>query len=570
MTVSVTALAGVTGSPVAISGSPIVGNVLTAAVAPGYSVTGHQWTRNGVDIAGATASTYTLVDADAGTEVSYYPTKLVGPALKRSVTAAPVVAPVVVQALRTVVVENRVFNSYESRPGLSACLVRWGHTIGSGDVASLQLMTHGWVELSSAGYTALGNTYTIEEISVEANGVVVPVTFGGARSKIINPGDTEVMTDTLLPSAFGLTSFVRGATVWTKARLSVPTTSSVLPNIARSTAGRTGQQVNWYDPTVTFPSSTDVTGVYTATGTSMAGGARLTAWCPMVVGKFVSGDPKTIIAFGDSITQGVGDSRTPVNGTGWFHRMLTDADGVSNPYAGMNCAVSGDVASNQKLNTKMLALSKYARFGVDALGTNDIGLSGTGNTTTIRANLQVVWDAMRAQGVEKVLRTHFLPRTNSAADNTSLSGWGVGENVAQFHTTLAGDVGTTTGKFDIFLETLGIRQGTDPAAQPYYLQKNSAVVTGTISGVTMTVTAVASGALAIGQTISGAGVADVLITALGTGTGGTGTYTLAASRTAASATTLTANNVTFDGTHPSSLGHDTIAADYRPAFAALV
>lgn len=56
------------------------------------------------------------------------------------------------------------------------------------------------------------------------------------------------------------------------------------------------------------------------------------------------------------------------------------------------------------------------------------------------------------------------------------------------------------------------------------------VFTGSISGTTLTVTAVTSGTLAIGQTIGGAAFATK-ITALGTGTGGTGTYVVSVSQT---------------------------------------
>lgn len=69
--------------------------------------------------------------------------------------------------------------------------------------------------------------------------------------------------------------------------------------------------------------------------------------------------------------------------------------------------------------------------------------------------------------------------------------------------------------------------------------KNSAaaVVTGSIAGSVMTVTAVSSGTLAVGQTIIGAGVADgTRIASLGTGAGGTGTYNLNLSQTIGSET----------------------------------
>lgn len=63
----------------------------------------------------------------------------------------------------------------------------------------------------------------------------------------------------------------------------------------------------------------------------------------------------------------------------------------------------------------------------------------------------------------------------------------------------------------------------------------SAVVSGYISGTTLTVASVTSGTLAVGQKITGSGVTDeTYITALGTGTGGTGTYTVSVSQTVGS------------------------------------
>jgi len=72
-------------------------------------------------------------------------------------------------------------------------------------------------------------------------------------------------------------------------------------------------------------------------------------------------------------------------------------------------------------------------------------------------------------------------------------------------------------------------------------QMNSATVgaqvTGSISTTTLTVTAVASGTLFVGQTIQGTGVtALTIITALGTGSGGVGTYTVSTSQTVSSTT----------------------------------
>jgi len=72
-----------------------------------------------------------------------------------------------------------------------------------------------------------------------------------------------------------------------------------------------------------------------------------------------------------------------------------------------------------------------------------------------------------------------------------------------------------------------------------------AVVTGSISGTVLTVSAVASGHLSVGDVISGSGISvGTTITSLGSGTGGTGTYNVSISQTASS-TTVTAVGTTM-------------------------
>jgi hypothetical protein len=84
--------------------------------------------------------------------------------------------------------------------------------------------------------------------------------------------------------------------------------------------------------------------------------------------------------------------------------------------------------------------------------------------------------------------------------------------------------------------------GTNGAQNNTFLDSgNPAEFTGSISGTTLTVSAVASGTIKVGVGITGTGVtAGTTITALGTGSGGTGTYTVSASQTVSS-TTITSN-----------------------------
>lgn len=68
------------------------------------------------------------------------------------------------------------------------------------------------------------------------------------------------------------------------------------------------------------------------------------------------------------------------------------------------------------------------------------------------------------------------------------------------------------------------------------------VFTASITTTTMTVTAITSGSLSVGQTVQGSGVTSgTIITALGTGTGGAGTYTVNKSQTVSSSTLYALN-----------------------------
>lgn len=86
----------------------------------------------------------------------------------------------------------------------------------------------------------------------------------------------------------------------------------------------------------------------------------------------------------------------------------------------------------------------------------------------------------------------------------------------------------------------------------------TAVVTGSITTTTLTVTAVTSGTISVGMFLSGTGITyGTYITALGSGTGGTGTYTVSVSQTAGSTT------VTCDGAGISLYGQSQAAYFYN-------
>lgn len=84
------AILGLAKNPVAITGTLGAGNVLTASLRTGFSATGFQWTRNGSDISGQTASTYTQLTSDRGAVIGC---RAIGLSYAGTGGTVPVVAP---------------------------------------------------------------------------------------------------------------------------------------------------------------------------------------------------------------------------------------------------------------------------------------------------------------------------------------------------------------------------------------------------------------------------------------------------------------------------------------------
>jgi hypothetical protein len=101
--------------------------------------------------------------------------------------------------------------------------------------------------------------------------------------------------------------------------------------------------------------------------------------------------------------------------------------------------------------------------------------------------------------------------------------------------TVITSLGTGTGGVGTY--NLNISQTV--AAEPMTSAAVGARYTATVAATTMTVSAVASGTIYLGQTVQGAGVTvGTIVTAFGTGSGGVGTYTISSSLTIAVGQTM--------------------------------
>jgi hypothetical protein len=87
----------------------------------------------------------------------------------------------------------------------------------------------------------------------------------------------------------------------------------------------------------------------------------------------------------------------------------------------------------------------------------------------------------------------------------------------------------------------------DSSLREYPQAVTNTYFTGSISGTTLTVTAIDTGIIEVGTVLSGTGIAvGTLITALGTGTGGLGTYTINIAQNIVSTTNLYTNGIVYN------------------------
>lgn len=202
---------GGTGEVVSITGGGVVGDVMIATLASGWAATGYQWTRDGVDIAGQTNSTYTTVSGDAGKQISCKVTGLSNAATGKVIAAAPIPPYVIpLLPLRMIMVSGQSLSigtmtqasqpPYPAQPELSSkfklfnavpAIGRMTATITDAETASLRQYT----ELESGGqgyYThGVGAFKWLDTVDDAAQDWLwCPAGVGGATITQVDSGGT--------------------------------------------------------------------------------------------------------------------------------------------------------------------------------------------------------------------------------------------------------------------------------------------------------------------------------------------------------------------------------------------
>lgn len=192
-------------------------------------------------------------------------------------------------------------------------------------------------------------------------------------------------------------------------------------------------------------------------------------------------------------------------------------------------SISGTTLTVTGVGSGILTVGQTITGSGVTSGTTIAGLgSGTGGTGTyIISPSQTVSSTSLAMSGSGGALTVTDVTSGIVATGQSVAGGSVSDG------TVVSGVSSASGGAGVYLVSNSQTVGSELLS----MVPNAAVVTGSISGSTLTVSAVSSGTLGVGQSLVGSSVSPgTLISALGSGTGGVGTYTLNLSQTVASAT----------------------------------
>lgn len=314
--------------------------------------------------------------------------------------------------VRLISVQNRGYSAQGTAGSFDRYLVRYQHRVATNS-KTMMLATMGWV----MGETNMANAYTYQAVSIEhPNGTVAPVYWGGVRNKTINPGDNDVVSDPLLPADFGVSQFNRGDVYWVKLIMTLPSAGNNIPYNSFVYVGDVATaQSAFYNNADTTPSSVDAPGVFTVTGTALSG--IINVHLPYMLGNPVV-DGESYLGIGDSILLGFGDQISQgVNGRGYQQRGMHDgiATGYANPVPSMQfCNLGIGTSSFTGGNTKWVVWQKYARYGLSEISTANV--NNGDSAATIQGNLTTIWNAMRTNGAEKIIKTEYFTNATSTDD----------------------------------------------------------------------------------------------------------------------------------------------------------
>ena len=306
---------------------------------------------------------------------------------------------------------------------------RTPHVLG-GPVDEIQVGFMNWLH----GYTdevvsTTDVTIAYAWLERASTGQVVPLTFAGNRQFVMPANSLQAYfpSDPIASTVWTGTPPARDDLFWVHVKGSVPTNANIYVGCPATWPG--AKFITYYP--ANDPGTYDTTG---AVPTIVAASSRARGLPVVFTGRYSAPGYLSVIGIGDSILDGTGDTANPVPtvaGYGFFNRAALDVSN-KNAIAVFNLTRHGSASSVWNNPVRMPKFLKLANVIVEEYGTNDIGQNGTGNTDQLKTRLYNLWNRARSEGVQRVVRTLLLPRTNSTNSwinkegQTPNTGWDTG------------------------------------------------------------------------------------------------------------------------------------------------
>lgn len=330
-----------------------------------------------------------------------------------------------------------------------------------GDCSYLQLCFDNWYIDADGAAADADQTVTIVGLAIEQDSpsLTVPVTFEGEYSATLSRGELQRKSDPLPASAFGLTKFSRDALYWVRITATIPSSGSFLEGPSTGSAGA----ATYYCTPANNIDQVYSTGVLTApTGATQ----RNFGYGPSaVLGAYLEPGMLSAIGIGDSIMMNNNDPTPVASGPAFFSRAAMDNGVASGVIAQTKIARGGTLASQFAANTRAQTYFAFGNVLVDEFGANDTTSGATAATTF--GHCQTTWDAARDYGIERIVRTLLIGRTDSTDDyeteaNQAYHGvaWTPGGPVSQLNDLFEGAL--ADGEIDALVTNDGSRDPTFP------------------------------------------------------------------------------------------------------------
>lgn len=349
------------------------------------------------------------------------------------------------QQLRVVTVNNHMNTGVVSSAGKDSWIGTLDYYIGSGDVDGIVLSWDGW-STNGGSYQAAPSTYTINKVGAEnaARTVATAVTFdlGANQNKTINPGDSDIQADVILPASLGKTRFTVGEKIYITVDIKLPVAgASLVGQAGRHINANVGTLIGWYDSAATTIGNITGPGAFTVTGAALGAASNSAVPMPKGLGYFSDGaDPLTLFMWGDSIGFGFKDITTfSPKGYGIFQRVLIGNGTDAQLLAGLNFSMTGITIAGLGSDPRISDYAKYCREELDEIGTNTFSTTGTVTSASVIASERDHWALMRSKGISKIHRTKLGVRTTGAgvlvdqSDQIPVAGWVAGAAVDTFN-----------------------------------------------------------------------------------------------------------------------------------------